>query len=58
MYELCGVLIAMLGGKMKIVHRLSVSLGMSFRRDRFSELVFGIVISVLGGYLKAADGFW
>ena len=23
----------------------------------FSELVFGIVISVPGGYLKAADGF-
>ena len=56
--ELCCVLIAMLGGKMKIVHRLvGISWYVFTVEIDFSELVFGIVISVLGGYLKAADGF-
>ena len=56
--ELCCVLIAMLGGKMKIVHRLICISRYVFSVEiDFSELVFGIVISVPGGYLKAADGF-
>ncbi len=56
--ELCCVLIAMLGGKMKIVHRrIGISWYVFSVEIDFSELVFGIVISVLGGYLKAADGF-
>ena len=56
--ELCGVLIAMLGGKMKIVHRLIGIFWYVFSVEiNFSELVFGIIISVLGGYLKTADGF-
>ena len=56
--ELCCVLIAMLGGKMKIVHRLICISRYVFTVEiDFSELVFGIIISVLGGYLKAADGF-
>ena len=56
--ELCGVLIAMLGGKMKIVHRLICISRYVFSVEiDFSELVFGIVIAVFGGYLKTADGF-
>lgn len=56
--ELCGILIAMLGDKMKIVHRLvGISWYVFTVEIDFSELVFGIVISVLGGYLKATDGF-
>lgn len=56
--ELCCVLIAMLGGKMKIVHRLiGISWYVFTVEIDFSELVFGIVISVLGGYHKTADGF-
>ena len=56
--ELCCVLIAMLGGKMKIVHRLiGISRYVFTVEIDFAELVFGIVISVLGGYLKTADGF-
>ena len=55
--ELCCVLIAMLGGKMKIVHRLICISRYVFSVEiDFSELVFGIVISILSGYLKAADG--
>ena len=50
--ELCCVLIAMLGGKMKIVHRLiGISRYVFTVEIDFAELVFGIVISVLGGYL-------
>ena len=56
--ELCGVLIAMLGGKMKIVHcRIDISRNIFAVEIDFAELVFGIVVAVLGGYLKAADGF-
>ena len=56
--ELCCVLIAMLGGKMKIVHRLICISRYVFSVEiDFSELVFGIIIPVLGGYLKTADGF-
>ena len=56
--ELCGVLVAMLGGKMKIVHCfVGISRHIFAVEIDFSELVFGIVISVLGGYLNAADGF-
>ena len=48
----------MLGGKMKIVHRLiGISRYVFTVEMNFSELIFGIIISVLGGYLKAADGF-
>ena len=54
--ELCCVLIAMLGGKMKIVHRLiCISRYVYSIEIDFYELILGIVISVLGGYLKAAD---
>ena len=50
--ELCGIWIAMLGGKMKIVHCLICISRYVFSVEiDFSELVFGIVISVLGGYL-------
>ena len=56
--ELCGVLIAVLGGKMKIVHRLiGISRYVFTVKIDFSELVFGIVIAVFGGYYKTADGF-
>ena len=56
--ELCCVLIAMLGGKMKIVHRLvGISWYVFSVEIDFSELLFGIVISVLGGDYKTADGF-
>lgn len=56
--ELCCVLIAMLGGKMKIVHCfVCISRYVFTVEIDFAELVFGIVISVLGGYLKAAYGF-
>ena len=48
----------MLGSKMKIVHRLiGISRYVFTVEIDFSELVFGIIISVPGGYLKAADGF-
>ena len=48
----------MLGGKMKIVHRLICISRYVFSVEiDFSELVFGIIIPVLGGYLKTADGF-
>ena len=57
--ELCCVLIAMLGGKMKIVHRLICISRYVFSVEiDFSELVFGEVIAVLGGDHKTADGFW
>ena len=56
--ELCCVLIAMLGGKMKIVHcRIGVSWYVFSVKINFAELVFGIVVAVFGGNLKAADGF-
>ena len=56
--ELCGVLIAMLGGKMKIVHCfVGISRHIFAVEIDFSELIFGIVISVLGSYLKTADSF-
>lgn len=56
--ELCGILIAMLGGKMKIVHRrIGVSRNILAVKIDFSELVFGIVIAVIGGDLKAVNGF-
>ena len=56
--ELCGILIAMLGGKMKIVHRLICISRYVFSVEiDFSELVFGIVISILSGNYKTADGF-
>ena len=55
-YELCCVLIAMLGCKMKIVHRrIGVSRYLFSVEIDFSELVLGVVIAVFGGYLKAAD---
>ena len=56
--KLCGILIAVLGGKMKIVHRfVGISRHFFAVEIDFSELVFGIVVAVLGGYLKTADGF-
>ena len=52
-------MIAMLGGKMKIVHRLiGISRYVFSVEINFSELIFGIIISVLGGYLKTADAFF
>ena len=48
----------MLGGKMKIVHRLICISRYVFSVEiDFSELVFGIVISILSGNYKTADGF-
>ena len=48
----------MLSGKMKIVHSfIGISRNIFAVKINFAELVFGIVISVLGGYLKTADGF-
>ena len=56
--ELCGVLIAMLGRQLQIIHRhFSISRNIFAVKINFAELVFGIVVAVLGGYLKAADGF-
>ena len=56
--ELCCVLIAMLGCKMKIVHRrIGVSRYVFSVKIDFAELIFGIVVAVFGGYLKAVDGF-
>ena len=51
-------MIAMLGGKMKIVHCfVSISRHIFAVEIDFSDLVFGIVVAVLGGYQKTADGF-
>ena len=51
-------MVAMLGGKMKIVHCfVGISRHIFAVEIDFAELVFGIVISVLGGYQKTADGF-
>ena len=56
--ELCGILIAMLGGKMKIVHRLICISRYVFSVEiDFSELVFGVIVAVLGSNYKTADGF-
>ena len=56
--ELCGVLVAMLGGKMKIVHCfVGISRHIFAVEIDFAELVFSVIVAVLGGYLKAADGF-
>ena len=56
--ELCGILIAMLGGKMKIVHRLICISRYVFSVEiDFAELVFSVIVAVLGSYLKTADGF-
>ena len=56
--ELCGVLITMFGRQLQIIHcGISISRHIFSIKINFAELVFGEVIAVLGGYLKAADGF-
>ena len=51
-------MIAMLSGKMKIIHLLICISRYVFTVEiDFPELVFGIVIAVFGGYYKTADGF-
>ncbi len=56
--ELCGILIAMLGRQLQIIHcRIGISRNIFTVEINFAELVFGEVIAVLGGYLKTADGF-
>ena len=56
--ELCGILIAMLGRQLQIINcGIGVSRYDFAVKIDFSELVFGIVVAVFGGYLKAADGF-
>ena len=54
--ELCGILIVMLGGKMKIVHRLiAISRNIFAVKIDFTETAFGVIVAVIRGYLKAAD---
>ena len=48
----------MLSGKMKIVHSfIGISRNIFAVKINFAELVFGIVIAVLGSDLKTANGF-
>ena len=57
-YELCGVLITMLGSQLQIIHcGIGISRNIFAVKINFTELIFGEVVSILGGYLKAADGF-
>ena len=56
--ELCGVLVAMLGRQLQIIHcGIGISRNIFAVKINFTKLIFGIIISVLGGYLKTADGF-
>ena len=56
--ELCGVLITMLSCQLQIIHcGIGISRYAFTVEIDFSELVFGIVVAVLGGYYKTADGF-
>lgn len=56
--ELCGVLITMFGRQLQIIHcGIGISRNIFAVKINFAELILGIVISVLSGYLKTADGF-
>ena len=56
--ELCGVLITMLGSQLQIIHcGIGISRNIFAVKINFTELIFGEVVSVLGGYHKTADGF-
>jgi len=56
--KLCGIWIAMLGRQLQIIHcGIGISRNIFAVEIDFSELVFGIVISILSGNYKTADGF-
>ena len=48
----------MLGSQLQIIHcGIGISRNIFAVKINFAELIFGEVVSVLGGYLKTADGF-
>ena len=55
--ELCCVLIAMLGSQLQIIHcGIGISRNIFAVKINFTKLIFGEVVSVLGGDYKTADG--